>query len=462
MKQLFDTAEDLVSDAAELLDRHVRLGVTGLSRAGKTIFIASLVHHLLHPGRLPGLKVMAESRFQSGILRPSPSGAVPRYPYEDVLGALIGQDGHAPAWPASTRTVSELRLSLRFRSPVLFGFERTMTLHLDIVDYPGEWLLDLPLLALDYGQWSRQAWALARSGGREALSSEWRALAEGLDREGPVDEPAVIRTAAAFAAYLQAARNAPERYSLLQPGRFLLPGELEGAPALTFFPLPDADGRGGRGSLVRLMSDRFESYKRQIVEPFFRDHLKRIDRQVVLVDLLDHLAAGPESVADLREAIDGTLGAFRHGENSWLSFLLGKRIDKVLFAATKADHLPARDHEQMVALLSALVGETGRKLAFNGTVIHSEAIAALRVTDETKVETKTGIWPGVGGLPMDSEHQEAVLPGRLPATIDDVRADGTLASVAFRPRLGDVQPNRGMRSLRMDRAIEFLLGDALA
>ena len=30
----------------------VRLGVTGLSRAGKTVFITALVHNLLHGGRL--------------------------------------------------------------------------------------------------------------------------------------------------------------------------------------------------------------------------------------------------------------------------------------------------------------------------------------------------------------------------------------------------------------------------
>ncbi len=462
MKELFDTAEDLVSDAAEMLDRHVRLGVTGLSRAGKTIFIASLVHHLLHPGRLPGLRVMAEGRFQSGILRPSPSGSVPRFPYEEVLTSLIGGEGRAPAWPQSTRSVSELRLSVRFRSPVLLGFARTMTLHLDIVDYPGEWLLDLPLLDLNYGDWSRQAWTLANADGRSALSAEWRALAKGLDRHGRVDEPAVIRTAAAFAAYLQAARDAPERYSMLQPGRFLLPGELQGAPSLTFFPLPDVDGRGERGSLLRLMADRFESYKREIVEPFFRQTLQRIDRQVVLVDMLDHLAAGPESVADLGAAIDGTLGAFRHGENSWLSFLFGRKIDRVLFAATKADHLHSNDHQRLAGLLSQLMAETGRRLTYGGTKVQAEAIAALRVTDETEVQTSSGRWPGVGGLPVDSERPEAVLPGRLPASLKDVKADGSLGAVAFRPRPGDVQADRGMRSLRMGRSLEFLLGDYFA
>jgi uncharacterized protein len=460
--RLVHRAEDLVVEAGEIFDRHVRLGVTGLSRAGKTIFIASLVHHLLHPGRLPMVSVMAKGRYDTAILKPSTGGAVPRFPYETVLRSLIGSEERPPAWPDGTRSVSELRLSVRFDSPLLFGFTRPMTLHLDIVDYPGEWLLDLPLLGMDYATWSRQAWELAASGGRAALSAEWRTKTEALAASGRVDEISVIEAAAAFRRYLLAARDAPERYAMLQPGRFLMPGEMEGAPALTFFPLPDVEGRGARGSLMRLMSDRYDSYKRDVVEPFFRDNLQRIDRQVVLVDLLDHLAAGPESISDLKRALDGTLGAFRHGENSWLSFLLGRKIDKVLFAATKADHLHSKDHEQLRKLLASLVGETGRRLTFGGTVISTEAIAALRVTDETEIKTASGTWPGVGGLPLDSDHEEAVLPGTLPDRLEDLRRDGSLASVAFRPRPGDVLPDRGMRSLRFDRAVEFLLGDALA
>ncbi|MCA8928039.1 MAG: YcjX family protein [Alphaproteobacteria bacterium] len=461
MTDIVHQVEDWLAEAGEVLDRRVRLGVTGLSRAGKSVFIAALVHHLLHPTRLGRLSVIAEDRFDTALLRPMPGGSVPRFGYEAAMQDLIGSVDRPPRWPDSTRAVSELRLSIRFRSPLMFGFERDRTLHLDIVDYPGEWLLDLPLLGLDYAQWSRQAVAQARTGGRERLAGEWLELVGALDPAGPVDETAVIRAAAAYHAYLQAARHAPERYSVLQPGRFLLPGEMAGAPALTFFPLPDLPARAERGSIARLMADRFESYKREIARPFFEDHLQRIDRQVVLVDLLEHLAAGQESLADLKTAIEGTLGAFRHGEGSWLSLLFGRRISRVLFAATKADHLPAADHAQLAALLEALVGETGRRLSFAGARIRTEALAALRVTQEIEVETPSGRWPGLAGLPLDSDRVEEVLPGSLPASLAEAGGD-RLVPVAFRPMPGTVRPDRGPPSLRMDRAVEFLLGDMLA
>ena len=43
-------------------DPVVRLGVTGLSRAGKTVFITSLVANLIDRGRMPQLRAAAEGR----------------------------------------------------------------------------------------------------------------------------------------------------------------------------------------------------------------------------------------------------------------------------------------------------------------------------------------------------------------------------------------------------------------
>ena len=41
----------------------LRLGVTGLSRAGKTVFIAAFVHNLIHGGRLPLFEAQKNGRF---------------------------------------------------------------------------------------------------------------------------------------------------------------------------------------------------------------------------------------------------------------------------------------------------------------------------------------------------------------------------------------------------------------
>ena len=107
---------------------------------------------------------MASGRIAGARLAPQPHDAVPRFDYENHVRALIDER----RWPESTRQISELRLVIDYQSRN--GAMRTLTL--DIVDYPGEWLLDLPLLGKSYEQWSAES--LQRAG-RTARGRHWRA-----------------------------------------------------------------------------------------------------------------------------------------------------------------------------------------------------------------------------------------------------------------------------------------------
>ena len=40
------------------------------------------------------------------------------------------------------------------------------------------------------------------------------------------------------------------------------------------------------------MERRFEAYKTHVVKPFFREHIARLDRQIVLIDAMQALNAG--------------------------------------------------------------------------------------------------------------------------------------------------------------------------
>ena len=97
----------------------------------------------------------------------------------------------------------------------------------------------------------------------------------------------------------------------MPPGRFLMPGDLEGSPALTFAPLPIHDDRRPRsGSLQAMMERRYEAYKTHVVKPFFREHITRLDRQIVLIDAMQALNAGPGAMADLERAVTEILSCF--------------------------------------------------------------------------------------------------------------------------------------------------------
>ena len=157
--------------AARVLTPAVRLGVTGLSRSGKTVFITSLVHNILAGNALPFFEPLAQGRIVRAYLEPQPDDAVPRFDYEGNLEKLTAGE---PRWPESTRQISELRLTIEYEpAGQVWRALGSGTMHLDIVDYPGEWLLDLPLLDLSYEDWSRQAISLAREAARAPAAKDW-------------------------------------------------------------------------------------------------------------------------------------------------------------------------------------------------------------------------------------------------------------------------------------------------
>ncbi|MFC2968808.1 YcjX family GTP-binding protein [Acidimangrovimonas pyrenivorans] len=443
----------------------IRLGVTGLSRSGKTVFITSLVANLMDRGRMPQLRAAASGAIRTAYLQPQPDDTVARFDYETHLAALTGD---APHWPDSTRAVSELRLSFRVQpSGMLGSLGGPRTVHLDIIDYPGEWLLDLTLMEKSYAEWS--AGVLERLAGRPE-GPAYLSAAQAADATAPHDEAQGRALAEAFTAHLQAARRAG--FSDCTPGRFLLPGDLAGSPVVTFAPLPRPDGPP-RGSLWREFERRYEAYKAQVVRPFFRSHFARIDRQVVLVDALGAIHAGPQAVEDMRRTMAELLTAFRPGRNRWLAeLLLGKRVERILFAATKADHLHHSQHARLTAIMEALLREARDRADFAGATTAAMSIAALRATVETTVEHGGATLDCVKGRLAETGKVAAMYPGELPQ--DPTRLlsparqgaerwlDADYQVMGFAPARLNLKPGEGPPHIRLDRAAEFLIGDRLS
>jgi len=468
---LIDGIERAGRDAAAWFEPTLRLGVTGLSGAGKTVFITALVASLLARGRMRLLSAEAEGRLLDGFLRPQPDRQVPRFAYEAHIAALSAA---APAWPESTRQVSQLRVALRYRpAGVLGALAGPSVLNLDIVDYPGEWLLDLPLIEQDYETWSRQALALADSPARREAAEPWRAALATADAAAPHDDPVAEALAQAWTGYLSRCREAG--FFALTPGRFLMPGDLAGSPALTFAPLSKTR-QAPSGSLYAEMQARYEAYKRAVIKPFFRDHFARLDRQVVLVDALDALARGPRALGDLTATMAEALTCFRHGQSSWLDRILGaRRIDRILFAASKADHLHHEQHARLAALVDAVLADAAHRAAFRGAEVRATALAAIRATAAQEIRHDGARLALVRGHRLSDRREAAVFPGELPddpaALLAGLAADGpgsapadwpgaSYAAVRFAPPRWDPETG-GPPHIRLDTALEYLIGDKL-
>lgn len=461
---VLDLAQGVYDTGAGLMGTPtIRLGVTGLSRSGKTVFITSLVANLLDRGRMPHLLAASEGRIAAAYLQPQPDDTVPRFDYETHMSALTGTP---PRWPDSTRAVSELRVSLRIKpNGLLAGLQRPRTVHLDIIDYPGEWLLDLGLMEQDYDTWS--ASALARVEARSS-GDAYQALVAETDGAAALDEVRAQALAASFTQYLTQARA--EGFYDCTPGRFLLPGDLAGSPVLTFAPLPK--GKAPRRSLRREMARRYEAYKSRIVRPFFRDHFARIDRQVVLVDALGAIHSGPPAVEDMRSAMTDILSAFQPGQNGFLSQLIrGKRVEKILFAATKADHLHHSQHGRLTAIMEALTRDARDRARFAGAETQALALASLRATTEAQMTHDGAPLDLVRGTLLDTGKQAAFYPGALPddpghilnpaQSGADKWLDHDYQVMRFAPAPLSLRPGDGPPHIRMDLAAQFLIGDKL-
>jgi len=453
----------------------VRLGVTGLARAGKTVFITALVHNLIHGGRLPLFKAYAAGRVAGAALQPQPDDGVPRFDYERHVKALVDER----LWPDSTRQISELRLTVRYESASFVS--RTVgsgQLHLDIVDYPGEWLLDLQLLHKSYADWSKGAIAKAGTPGHKPHAAAWLARLAAVNADAAEDEALARELAALFTGYLRVMRTTDGGLSTEPPGRFLMPGDLDNSPALTFSPLNLA-GDGAAGSLARMMARRYEAYKSVVVRPFFRDHFARLDRQIVLADVLAALNAGPAAIAELESALAGVLSAFRLGRSGWLSGFVSRRIDRILFVATKADHLHHGDHDRLEAILGRLVARAVERAKYARAKVDVLALASVRATREASVTRSGETLPSIIGTPLpgemvdgrtfDGNTEVALFPGDLPrdsnAAFKADTAPTDVRFVRFRPPKLERTAEGLTLSLphiRLDRALEFLLGDKLA
>ncbi|OUS04321.1 hypothetical protein A9Q96_15345 [Rhodobacterales bacterium 52_120_T64] len=458
--------EDASDGVTEVFQPVIRVGVTGLSRAGKTVFITSLVANLLDRGRMPQLLAASEGRIVSAFLQPQPDDTVPRFSFETHLAALTGATPH---WPNSTRAISQLRLSLKVQqSGLMAGMRGLKTVHVDIVDYPGEWLLDLPLLNQSYSEWSTQALELARSRGRASQAAGWLAQLETSDPTAELHEPEAQRLAQGFTQYLSDSREAG--FSACAPGRFLLPGDLKGSPVLTFCPLERPDKPRSK-MLYAEFERRFDAYKRKVVKPFFRDHFSKIDRQIVLVDTLGAIHAGPQAVEDLRGAMGNILTSFRPGKNTWLSKIMRKRVEKILFVATKSDHLHHTQHSQLTAIMQAMLRDAKDRADFKGAKTTAMSIASLRATVEqtvthqghpldlvrgTLLETGKVAAMHAGELPSDPAH--LLTPARQGAT---EWLEGDFDVMRFAPPVLTRKPGDGLPHIRLDKAAQFLIGDRL-
>jgi hypothetical protein len=446
------------------LDRQVKLAVTGLSRSGKTVFITSMVHQLLHGlegTHLPFFHIVSSGRLRGAKIMPQPHMQIPTFRYDLAIEQLCGD---SPTWPQPTSGISEIRLAIRYQSnrTLLKHLSPVNTLYVDIIDYPGEWLLDLPLLEWNYDQWSQQIAQLCNTEPRLTLAKDWREFIEHLDLNNPAVDTTIRQASELYTQFLHRCKDKHYNLSLLQPGRFTMPGDLKGAPLLEFCPLlRHPTGYLKENSIYAEMRRRYDSYKEHVVKKFYVEHLASFDRQIVLADVLRTFNTGYATFVDMQNAINLVLNSFQYGKAGLLNKLFGLKIDKLLFAATKADHVTPNQLPNLEHFVQQMLASSHNNAVFEGVHTETLAIASVKCTQAAYTSFQGQKISCIKGVPLDADKPVALFPGEVPAEtpLPEDWVEGRFNFMEFKPpRLANLRSG-GLPHIRLDRALEFLLGD---
>lgn len=465
--------------------RRIRVGVTGLSRAGKTVFLTSMINQLLQPSpdNFPAFRDAGVTLSGREVRVPEQSE---KFPYLANLESLRRE---SPAWPGSTTSISRFQVALK-----LGVGGRCNDVLLELVDYPGERLLDLPLLSRTYDQWADDTFetaALLES--RCNLGQSWKSALAGLQANTSPHSPAAVALLEEYRRYVRACYH--HGLVNIQPSAMLTTGSStstaqvsidaaetgasspRGDPPL-FFPLPRRL-RAQNPGLAREMTSRYERYRRQAKAS--ATTLLACDRQLVLVDILETLRDGVDRQRDTRTVLREILDVFHYESRSswsltgWVRRWFGQSgIDRVAFVATKADQATRADRSHLGNLLENLIAPKLLELKAmrnhgSQRVFHC---AAYRSTeDDEKIFQGRGLAALRGVLHPDERERwtdgefpdqpHTVYPGQIPPEWpDDWSRDQEFRQIRrFLPKRLAARDGAAMEHINLDLVLWHILKD---
>jgi predicted YcjX-like family ATPase len=452
--------DELVDGAWGLLPvrRTIRVGVTGLARSGKTALLTSLAANLLAAGAglptLPALSARLAGRMMSVRLAPADAADLPRFDERAKLAALAADP---PAWPPPTEGVSLLALDLDIGRGGLAAALPSRQIRLELLDYPGERLLDLPLLGRDFSAWSQSTLLRLEIGAAEKLSAPFRGFVAGLPAGAGEDET-LARTGHELFRTLVLRLREELGLTFLQPGRFAMKPLADPPPWMFFFPLP------GNSPLAGLLARRYDAYREDVRRDLMSPSFGQVDRLVVLADVLSALHAGADAFGDMRAALGTVSAALRFGQRSllpgWLFRLvrLASGIERVAFVATKVDHVADRQRGNLAALMGKLT-----EIPPGTARTESFAVAAIRCTEDFVWTLEGRPVSAVRGRILGDARPARSYPGEVPDRPPDPSfwEHPFLALPAFEPMRPPLGGRGGVPHINLDALLAFLLEDVL-
>ncbi|MGB0467316.1 MAG: YcjX family protein [Pontibacterium sp.] len=443
------------------------VGITGLSRSGKSTFITSLINQLKQHefASLGAFSAAVSGRLMAVKIHPLEDTGLTDFPYGQALSDLSATP---PRWPQSTTDISGclLELKLKNRKGVFSVFKgESRSLFIELRDYPGEWLLDLPLMDMNYAQWCAQCATQFKDEPRRGLLGDLFDELQAIDLLSDFDAEYCQRLRLRYVSFLKACKNGSASLSLIQPGRFLMPGTFEGSELLDFIPMlacgsysQDQLKAASDNSYFKVLESRFKAYVKQVVVPFYKQFFRPINRQIVLVDVINALNGGPAYINDMRQALANLSDSFSYGRHSALANLFQPEVEQVMFVATKVDQVVSKDHEAVRQLTASLVRQAYQNAAYEGVDPVIEAVASVRSSREIIDKGDAGISGfDLDGRPVGYIHPD--IPEKVPSDAEYAAFVDWKIPLLNPPQGIHPESHEAIPHIRLDSILERLVGD---
>lgn len=349
-----------------LFEFNKRIGVVGMYRSGKTVFMTSLINHLWRhdPVRFP----LGRGDVSLGNFKRLPAEAGwPEFDYEAYRSALQTNQ----RWPEKSLVGRQFRCSLT-RSD--WPYTR---LGLNLLDLAGERLADMPMAHYGFAEWSDRITGLMATGTEyQGLAGEYLNLFEARTGSGPAEDEILTgyrRTLARCClAYLPVIT--PSSLLLGAGGDYVRARDVEGIVARRvvgldrdrqFAPLPGGFRRKNP-SLAAAFEARYKEYRKEVVLGL-ANWLAEAHQLVVLIDLTSLLAGGLGAYHGALNLVEELLAWVDPGRSlpgRFFSLLVkplsGGRlalpgITRIAFVAAKADKVHSADRQRLMILLKDMV-----------------------------------------------------------------------------------------------------------
>lgn len=318
------------------------------------------------------------------------------FPFQTNLESLQKEP---TVWPAPTDDESSATVTFHVRNHNrghldywVWGWGRypihdhNITLH--IHDYPGEFLLDVPMLKQTFDQWSKTTLQRMAEQCPEA-AGKYNEVAQLAITDDMNEQLRQLRQA--YAKYVIAARD--DGLEMIQPAMSLLQSGyaktgIANEKSLPFVPIPADIPQETK--LYDLLSPVYANYCSERVQPF-HNRLQNCQVQVVLVDVLRILRNGWRCFNDSKKSLEAVLEAYHHSAWFWGG------AGRVLFAATKADHSLKAQRPNLQKLLAELVYKAQKEVEIK---VQTEChwFSALRATTDELGEYDGKLLDCLGGI----------------------------------------------------------------